>query len=402
MAYLSSFRGYAGEATMSYVRLDVWLTLIPVYIVWFIVGYLVVKLPSDGIWQLTGSVFTGFVGSFLVGRFAIPATHGDVHHGLFTDQIELSENIAYAVRHMVVVFVYELPIIGLLYLADLSIPFGALLSPSVLITAGVQALIGFAIGLIAVTIPVVGYIVCLTTDSIIEALAPERWSWVIIERMGDLLLFVAASIGGSVLFLLLYAIPIFAVLAAIASMSFELGLAVGMLSAVIPFAGAPILLGRMCGAFVHGRDMLQNEIPSGFVSPTSPLGALSKPSTVAPVAKAPASPVPSAAPAASFAAYTADPSNELLSWLRDLLPRFSDVQVAYVVMKVVSASAPVPVLALGLLSDTKLGDRQRLTKEITAAVASSTVPDKPTIVIVMTDVTQPMIEEAGLRVYQKR
>ena len=398
MAFISSFRGYAGEATMSYVRLETWLTLIPVYIVWAVVGYLITKLPGADLWQFAGTLVAGFTGSFLVGRFAIPATHGDFHHGLLTAQLELSENVAYAVRHMVVVFVYELPIVGLVYAADLSLPFGAILSPASLVSAGVQAFIGFGLALLALAIPIVGYIVCLTTDSIADALSPGRWCWVVIERLGDFLLFIASLVGGSALFFFLYAIPIFAVLALIASVSFELGMAAGMLSFAVPFAGAPILIGRLCGAFVHGRDILQNEVPTGFVQPTSPLAALSRPSTASPTPTA----APSVNPPAAFSAYVSDPSNELLAWLRGLLPKFPDVQSAYLVMRVFNASAPVSALALGLSPDTKLSDRQRLTKEINAAVSASTIADKPASVIVMTDATLSLIEEAGLRVYQKR
>ncbi len=118
-------------------------------------------------------------------------------------------------------------------------------SGTLLLFLGVIALVGQSFSLLVAT----------HTDSVREALATENFSW-LWARRSDLAPFFATLLGGSFLFTAL-AWPLFGGLALLlASASPRAAMVLGVLTYAAPGLAAPVLFGRLCGAFIFGESAM--------------------------------------------------------------------------------------------------------------------------------------------------
>jgi hypothetical protein len=119
------------------------------------------------------------------------------------------------------------------------------------------------IGILAIALlaPAFSLLVATRTDNVGEAFSPGAWAWLLRERRADLPPFLAAYVGGMFLFLLA-AIPVLALLLPIArGVNEGLGSVAVVALPLLPFAAAPILLGRLAGAFVAAELELEEAPP---------------------------------------------------------------------------------------------------------------------------------------------
>ena len=96
----------------------------------------------------------------------------------------------------------------------------------------------------------VGWIAALRSSSLRELFSWQLWSWIGSERRSDLVPLVAVLYGGLLLGYVAVYPPLILLTASVEPAS-ETGIAILGFLWVVPAAGVPILLGRLCGAFLH-------------------------------------------------------------------------------------------------------------------------------------------------------
>lgn len=275
----SVFRGSAGEVVRGFVHVATLGTLIPVLVAMLILG-----LVSGLITHLVGlplpfAVLLMLVTSSpIVGRFAMAARDGQLDAGFLSARLDRGAVTGFVLRHATLCVAWGLPLtlIGHFVLGRSEAGLGAL---AMGLPSGGAA---FAL-LLLVTAAVIGQLLSLLiatkADSIGQALSADAWRWALVERRADLVPLAAALVGGLLVFAMV-AWPVLGLLALLAAKgSTGVGAAIGVFAYAAPALAAPVLLGRLCGAFVFGEEPAAG-IPaaSGGPAPISPV-PLSSPSS---------------------------------------------------------------------------------------------------------------------------
>ena len=107
-----------------------------------------------------------------------------------------------------------------------------------------------AILVFALVAPPACLLVATRADSASDVFSPASWGWLFSERGDDLVPFVASYVGGMLIFVLALVPPLALLMPVAMDISPRLGQWAIVALPMLPFAAAPILLGRLAGAFV--------------------------------------------------------------------------------------------------------------------------------------------------------
>ncbi|HXU81674.1 MAG TPA: hypothetical protein VN914_09775 [Polyangia bacterium] len=277
-----------------FIDVSTLVTLVPVLVVMLVLGLLAglimrvvgLSLPFAGFLTLVTA-------SPIIGRFAMAARDGQLDAGFVTARADRGAVLGFVARHAVLCVAWGLPFTLVAHLllkpdeSDLSVLGLAL--PS-----GGTALGLLLLGAGAVVAQLLSLLIATKTDSIGQAVSGGAWRWVLVERRADLVPLVAALIGGILVFAM-FAWPALGLVALLLGKGApKLGRAIAFFAYASPGLAAPVLLGRLCGAFVFGEEPMA-AAPEGAVPtrmPTSPSGVRplavmpSGPSTVNPAVQA--------------------------------------------------------------------------------------------------------------------
>lgn len=254
---ISVFRGTSGEVVSGFLRPRIFLTLIPVWIYWGVIGY-AGYLVGRFVHPLMTEVFLMVGLAALIGRFAIPATQGDLDAGFFdfNNNLDSGDLVGFGFRYLVSVLTWALPIGGVVALT--------------IRNRGPEMLMGLAFGsigiegaivLVAVAASFIGthtsVIIATGTTTIGEVLRLSHLKLILVERRADFVAFIASVFGGLITFCIVYSLPFAVIAYLIASRSPDTGAWFTGMCSLIPFSIAPVLIGRLAGAFVVGEESIR-------------------------------------------------------------------------------------------------------------------------------------------------
>lgn len=274
MEGISRFRGMAGEVTGSFLLPTTFFSALPVLIVFAVLGYGATLLKGNAQILAVPVMFIAYVA--IVGRFALAARQGELASGFFVGA-DSGGLAGFVGRYLVLTLAWSVPLGLIVYLAlDRETLFVAMLAlfptdvmlegggrlqsigptPFEMMQGGAAVLLLPVVALAALLMPTLCLIVATRADTLSEALSRESWGWLLSFRGSDLPVFYAGLIGGMAVFAGVYLVP-FAILIFLAfKISMQAGVLVSGFLYLLPLAATPILLGRMCGAFVAGEDGL--------------------------------------------------------------------------------------------------------------------------------------------------
>lgn len=275
MEDISRFRGMAGEVTGGFLLPITLFSALPVLAIFAVLGYGATLLKGDA--QILAALVMFVVFVALVGRFALPARLGSFDSGFFGGA-DGSELLGFVGRYLVLTLAWSIPLALVVYLAldretlflavmaffptDVMLEGGGRLqsmgpSPSELLQGGAAMLLLPVVGLLSLFMPTLCFIVATRAETLAEGLSRDTWGWLLSERRADLPAFYVGLIGGTIVLFGVYLIP-FVLLSFLAlKISLQAGAAVSAFLYLLAFAASPILLGRMCGAFVAGEGDLE-------------------------------------------------------------------------------------------------------------------------------------------------
>lgn len=253
------------------------------------------------------------------------------------------------------------------------------------------------------------FIIATCTQTVRDLFRPVPWVWVAVARRADLPAYFAAAIGGIAFFFLIYSVPILVVVGLAAGINAKLGLLASTLFLLIPAAGAPILLGRLCGAFVNWHEAAPSTsavLPSSAALPDDEVEAriqrnvaVRQQAEQGAVQSSAAAPAHSAVEGLSIDALPDDPTDDFIRWTRTTLTGLTVIDAAFVFSDKVNGAA-VFTLGLVLKGEARLGDRQAALRDVTAAIAAAPgAPEKRRVILLEGALIQ-RVNAVGLRIYQ--
>ena len=275
MDEISRFRGLAGEVIVGFVQPRIFLTAIPVLLYWlvvllalFFIGWFM-PAPLDTILILAAA-------SFLIARFALPARQGELQQGFFGYDFEAGELTGFVLRYLVLTISWSIPLAliswGVIggsvqtYRADMQ----GLANPNAFAHFGFAGLLMGIIWIISMLAPAISVLVTLYCDSVGEIFSAGPWSWLYHERRQDLVPFFASLFGGIFVFWAIYLIPMLIIVVIVSQIAAPIAGILAVFIMTLPIATAPVLLGRLAGAFVLGEDDLQTIDDTGADTPIAP------------------------------------------------------------------------------------------------------------------------------------
>lgn len=258
---LGTFAGTAGEVIKGILRPDTLVTAIPVASILMpsliLAGSLAWFFSRPG--AITGTLLLAFVFSWLTGRFALAAREGNLTAGFLEGNSR--EATGFALRWLVASSTWSVPLAILTLALAGHFDDSGKFQPSDMILAPVGLMAALAtLG------PVFTLLAASTAHHSGDLFIADHWKCLLRERLGDVIVFAAAAIGGIGIYLLLYAIPFSALLALaylIGGLPF-LGLTAAPLC-ILPMALVPIYLGRLAGGFVYADVIAWTDLP-GFAA----------------------------------------------------------------------------------------------------------------------------------------
>ncbi|GAB4224001.1 MAG: hypothetical protein Tsb005_20460 [Gammaproteobacteria bacterium] len=250
------FRGMAGEVVNSYLRPKIFLTAIPIFIFWVLCGIILFFL-SKFIPSIILSIIMLIAWTYLIARFAIPASYGQFTQSFFSEYINCSEVLGYLLRYIVLMLGWSVPIIIIGWLAvtglanDLSMVANSDgIKPLSIVTSGFHGFLLLLLMVIALFAPTLSLIIALYADSVRETLSLDTWRWLLCERRSDLIPFLSHLVGGFMVFWMVYLIPIILLTVLMATIAQSIATVLAFLGYLMPMLTSPVLIGRLVGAFV--------------------------------------------------------------------------------------------------------------------------------------------------------
>ena len=246
------FGGSAGRTIFYFVSPSAALTLLPASLLFAVIMALstalsfALKLPLPVTLLLSTLAM-----SPLVGRLTMAAKEGDLKAGVLSP-VPPGAVKGFAIRYAVLNAIWEVPVSLLgAWLLGSVLPAMALRSPPSLGSAPApMTAVGVLLLLIfAAAASVAAHLVAARASTLAECFTEEPWSW-LRSRRRDMPVFLAAAVGGSMVFLAL-ALPPFLVLGALlfrASPGFGTGI-MG-LGSLLCWSSIPVFTCRLAGAFV--------------------------------------------------------------------------------------------------------------------------------------------------------
>ena len=253
---ITLFRGVAGEVVAGFLRPRIFLTLIPVWLYWGAFGIAAAFLSrAVNVIAMQCVLLVGL--AMLVGRFAIPASRGDLDAGFFdfNNNIDSGELIGFGFRYMLAVMFWLVPtgILVVLVLKGQSIDSFA--EPS-LASGGALVFVLLSASAVSYLAASTSVIIATGTSSMGETLQLKHWSYVLVDRRADFITFLSAAFGGLATFCAIYAIPYLAVTYLLTMTSTYLGGIFATAAILVPFTVSPVLIGRLAGAFILGEETI--------------------------------------------------------------------------------------------------------------------------------------------------
>lgn len=260
MQKASRFRGMAGEATRQFMSPK---TLFSALLI--LIAFAALHLAFGMIGGFTEFIATPvyfMVYAMMVGRFSLPALRGKFDSSFSSDTGNNNELLFFTGRCLALVLIFVLPLalpvwgaIGRETLLDGA---AGMLIPLASIQQSAANLPLTALVLASMLMLTLCFIVATRAETLREAFSRDAWRWLLSERRADLLIFYAALAGGMIIFFGIYLIP-FALFFSLAfKISAQAGVAVSGFFYLLVLAASPVLLGRMCGAFVANEDDPEN------------------------------------------------------------------------------------------------------------------------------------------------
>ncbi|MBI5438093.1 MAG: hypothetical protein HY936_03970 [Nitrosomonadales bacterium] len=258
MQKVSRFRGMAGEVMYQFMSPGTLFSALPVLIV-FSMLWPVIAIIED---------FTGFFAlpilfvayAMMVGRFSLPALQGVFDSGFFAGAGSGGKLWFFTIRYLALTFACALPLalFASVAIGPKALPGSAaeMLVPLASIQQSSDKLSMTALVLASMLMLTLCLIVATRARTLRESFSLDMWVWLLSERRADLPIFYAALAGGLVIFFGVYLIPFALVFFFAFKMSLQAGIAVSGFFYLWVLAASPILLGRMCGAFVAGDNDL--------------------------------------------------------------------------------------------------------------------------------------------------
>ncbi len=287
MEEILGFRGLAGEVLRSLLRPTLWLTAFPVLVLWGLLWGALYALGSKvPLFFHPGFVLCTF-GS-IVSRFALASARGDVHAGFFARLDRENRCVSPDDTCLKRALGFPLFLISQknfhYYLSKSFLGDSDFLSAASLIKnlgslGALFAIFYFAPDGLCLYWP---HSYVLARRIWRRFLAPSPTLDCFVHRRADTLVFLANITGGISLFLFYYFVP--AVLLALLASKIHTSWASHVLQFIFlyPFLILPILVGRLCGAFVAGERrwstnfvaMLESSKASRWLILSSPLKSL--------------------------------------------------------------------------------------------------------------------------------
>ncbi len=266
---ITVFRGYSGEIVADILSPRTALSAAPVFALYSLCFGCAYGL-SEALaapWILL--VLSPFIVALAVGRFALSAREGALHAGFFHESFSEAEALQYAGRYLLTLMLFCLPQYLALYLLyhrattmmtqfaglGMGMPF-MMNSPALYAILGVAFLLLFVLFVLT---PSLCALFTTCTVELSEVLRTDIWGWIFFERGRDLIVLYSALFGGMVFCALCTTLPIglFSTLFVMSSPGLS-QILMGV-AAFAPLCVYPILLGRLCGAFVIGDAGLSGE-----------------------------------------------------------------------------------------------------------------------------------------------
>jgi tetratricopeptide (TPR) repeat protein len=258
MQKVSRFRGMAGEVMYQFMLPKTLISALPILII-FSMLWLVTTMIED----LTGySALPAFfiVYVMMVGHFSLPALKGVFDSNFLSGTDTGNKLWLFTLRYMALILGCALPLalFASLTVGLKSLPGSAaeILVPLASIQQSSDRLPLTAIVLVSMLMLTLFLIVATRARTLREAFSLDMWAWLLSERRADLPIFYVALTGGLVIFFGIYLIPFALVFFLAFKFSIQLGVAVSAFFYLWVLAATPILVGRMCGAFVAGENDL--------------------------------------------------------------------------------------------------------------------------------------------------
>ena len=388
MNYTTSFRGLAGEAIYTFVHPSSLPTVIGLLLLWVPIFLLLGSMAQ--LWgPLPPLLAILCIYSWLVGRFALPASQGYMQEGFFTTKLELGDGLAYAMRYLFALLLVLVPAGALGYYAAQNIGYQAMLvlggaSPALLLGGGFWGGLLIAAIVICLVSPGISLLVTTSAGSLGDLLMLAPWRWVILTRFPDVVVFYAALAGGMIAFMIIYVIPL--TLLALLTLPFSPRAAMWVINGVqlLPLAGMPLLIGRLCGAFYFGTWSIEE---GSAAAQNAGSDAAAAPSPAA--AEASEEPV--------MSCLSENPSSQLVSALKDSLRRYDEVEMA-ALYQLGAAMA----LGVQFAEDTKLAKRLAVQKELQQLMRGFVTGEREVKVVPVGPEERERLEALALRIYRKK
>ena len=420
MSSITTFRGANGEVVRSFCSSATVLTALPIVIVWIVVlvpATIITmsraRYSSTSSGDLYLTVIFTVAHACMVGRFALPATRGDLTRGFFDPELEWTEVFGFVGRYLAAIIGWLISIwlIG----RALTNSAAGLLSESAPMLfmggvgesgGGVAYILFFALlmlyfGLILIG-PLISFLVATCAQSITDVYSSHVWRWIFWDRAGDLPSFFSSIVGAVVILYIKISLPLMFLAALLGKASAPIGAVLMIFAALLPILASPVLIGRMCGAFVFGSDKLNTlSISQSTYAPPSAaaISGIIPAASAAPlgseasfVAAADIAPPTPRRPAGDLGELTIDPPNELLQRLRELGAKYPGMQRVHL-----CGGDPL-VVVVELAGELSLKDRQLIRNDLntlTAVVESIKIE-------VPHEERLKKAQAVGLRVYERR
>lgn len=362
MAKFSTFRGASGEVVRSYCSFNTLLTALPILMIWIAIlvptFFLSLRARSNqGSGDLYVTILFTIVHASMVARFALPATRGDLTRGFFDPEIEHSEVLAFVCRYLAAIAVWWVAIwlVGNAIIGYLPHMFGASAfmtgfdAPASSVSYALFfGLIMLYLGLILVG-PLASFLIATCAPDIGQVFSLSLLRWIFLHRLDDLPAFFSNIIGSILLFYIKFSIPLMFLSAMFSSGGPAISNICAILAITLPMLTSPILIGRMCGAFVYGQDDFNLDNLYALANTDSPASTPAEESKSEAVNRV---------QTGELAELNVDPSPELLSKIRELASKYETLN------RVFLCSGNGLIVVVELSAETSLKQRQEIKNDL--------------------------------------
>ncbi|KTD61107.1 hypothetical protein [Legionella spiritensis] len=264
---ISNFRGMSGEVVRGFLKFSTFLTIIPIVLFWLAFYILLYFIGR----RMPGYLFFFLniaAASFLLARFAIPASQGELNAGIFNAHIQRGETLAFVLRYLIYTLFWCVPVFLILYFVFHTSSLFSLFSwgGTSYLGMGIKGLLMALVMLVCLFAPTIACLLATETSSLEEVFSLDTIGWLYNERRWDLSSFYSSIIGGMLVFYAKYLVPLLVVNLIAYKISDEAGMSFSLFIYLLPVLVSPILIGRLSGAFIAGESQMDSTL-HGAINP---------------------------------------------------------------------------------------------------------------------------------------